>query len=113
MILAGYARSLVTELSPWAVSGTYLEACNCDAICPCRRIAGRSGGRSTHGICQGALSWRIQAGNAGGINLSGLDVVMATWYDDAESGSPWTFYLYVDEDADAEQRVAIAEIWQG
>jgi hypothetical protein len=32
---------------PWAISGTYLEACNCDAICPCRTIGGREGGRST------------------------------------------------------------------
>ena len=32
----------------WQISGTYLEACNCDAICPCRRIDGRQGGRSTY-----------------------------------------------------------------
>ena len=57
----------------WRVSGTYLESCNCDAICPCRRIDGVLGGRSTHGICLGALSWRILEGQADGTDLSGLE----------------------------------------
>ena len=43
----------------YRIAGTYLEACNCDAICPCRRIDGVPGGRSTHGVCLGALSWRV------------------------------------------------------
>ena len=48
----------------WRVSGTYLESCNCDAICPCRQINGVPGGRSTHGICLGALNWQIVEGHA-------------------------------------------------
>ena len=39
----------------WEVAGSYFEACNCDAVCPCRRVDGRVGGRSTHGVCQLAL----------------------------------------------------------
>ena len=78
------------------IAGTYLEACNCDAICPCRRIDGVPGGRSTHGTCFGALSWRIQEGHAPGIDLAGTAAVMAYSYDDDEDGSPWTLVLYVD-----------------
>ena len=40
----------------WHIQGSYFEACNCDAICPCRRIDGMPGGRSTHGVCMGVLS---------------------------------------------------------
>jgi hypothetical protein len=57
---------MATELGsylPWRISGTYLEACNCEAICPCRRIGGRQGGRSTTGICLGSLSWQIEEGH--------------------------------------------------
>ena len=43
----------------WRIRGSYFESCNCDAICPCRRIDGVPGGRSTHGICMGVLSWLI------------------------------------------------------
>ena len=42
---------------PWAVSGSYYEVCNCEAICPCRRHGARKGGRSTYGTCDFALSW--------------------------------------------------------
>ena len=85
------------------IAGTYLEACNCDAICPCRRVDGSAGGRSTHGICFGALSWRIEEGEAAGLDLSGTGAVMTYSYDDDEAGSPWTLVLYVhgpDELAD-------------
>src|SRR5271169_5241728 len=46
----------------WRIAGTYYESCNCEAICPCRRVNGRPGGRSTYGICRFLLSWRILAG---------------------------------------------------
>ena len=78
------------------IAGTYLEACNCGAICPCRRVDGVGGGRSTHGICFGALSWRIDAGVAEGVALSGTGALMTYSYDDDEPGSPWTLVLHVD-----------------
>ncbi len=97
----------------WHVRGSYLESCNCDAICPCRRIAGVSGGRSTHGICLGALSWLIEDGRAGEVVLGGLRVVLAVRYSDDEPGSPWTVFLYVDERADSAQRCALEDIFLG
>jgi hypothetical protein len=98
---------------PWAISGTYLESCNCEAICPCRRIGGRAGGRSTHGICAGALSWAIERGHLGDVDLSGLGAVMVDRYSDDEPGSPWTFFLYVDERGDERQCEAVARILTG
>src|SRR6185295_5278696 len=91
---------------PWQLSGTYLESCNCEAICPCRSIGDRKGGRSTYGVCMGVLSWVIERGRAGEIDLSGLNVVLALRYSDDEPGSPWTFWLYLDERGDEGQREA-------
>jgi hypothetical protein len=31
----------------WTIVGSYFEVCNCEAICPCRRVGERAGGRST------------------------------------------------------------------
>ena len=98
---------------PWHISGTYLEACNCEAICPCRRIGGRQGGRSTYGVCLGSLSWQIEAGDAGGIELAGMRTVLANRYDDDEEGSPWSYVLYVDERADERQREVLEAIFTG
>ena len=97
----------------WSLSGTYLESCNCDVICPCRRIGGRTGGRSTYGICEGALSWAIERGSVGDVDLAGLAVVLAVRYDDDEPGSPWDFVLYLDERADERQREALEAIFTG
>ena len=97
----------------WQISGSYLEACNCEAICPCRRIDGRSGGRSTYGDCLGALSWIVTEGNAGDIDLADMRVVLASRYHDDEPRSPWTFALFVDARGEPEQRQAIADIFTG
>jgi hypothetical protein len=97
----------------WALSGTYLEACNCEVICPCRRIGGRAGGRSTYGTCEGALSWAVLDGRAGDLDLSGLGAVLVLSYDDDEPGSPWTYFLYVDERGSERQRATLALILTG
>ena len=103
----------MSEPPAWRIAGTYLESCNCEVICPCRRIGGRAGGRSTYGVCEGALSWAIEAGHADGVDLAGLAAVLACRYDDDEPGSPWDFFLYLDERGDERQREALRSILTG
>ena len=100
-------------IGSWRVSGPYVEACSCEAVCPCRRIGGRSGGRSTYGTCEFALGWTVTDGEADGVPLSGLAVVMAGNYDDDEPGSPWRVVLYVDDRAEPAQHEALSAIFLG
>jgi hypothetical protein len=97
----------------WRIRGTYFESCNCDAICPCRRVDGVTGGRSTHGVCMGVLSWLIEAGAAEGVDLAGQPVALALSYSDDEPGSPWTWVLYLDANASDAQRSALEQIFTG
>ena len=97
----------------WRIAGTYLEACNCEAICPCRRIGGRSGGRSSYGECLGALSWAVQEGRLDDVDLAGMLSVLVTRYHDDEPGSPWTFALFVDARGEERQRQGMADILTG
>jgi len=97
----------------WHVRGSYFESCNCDPICPCRRIDGVAGGRSTHGVCMGVLSWLIEEGHAQETDLTGLKVALAIRYDDDEPGSPWSWILYLDEQASEKQRTALEAIFTG
>jgi hypothetical protein len=97
----------------WRIRGSYFESCNCDAICPCRKIDGAPGGRSTHGICTGVLSWLIDEGEVDDVDLAGLPVALAVSYDDDEPGSPWTWTLYLDERASGDQREALEAIYTG
>jgi hypothetical protein len=103
----------VDALLPWSITGTYLEACNCEAICPCRRVDGAAGGRSTFGVCMGALSWLVTEGSAGDVDLGGLTAVLVCRYDDDEEGSPWLFRLYVDDRGNDRQRETLAAILTG
>ena len=97
----------------WRIRGSYFESCNCDPICPCRRIDGTGGGRSTHGVCTGVLSWLIDEGRADETDLSGQAVALAIRYDDDEPGSPWTWILYLDERGSDAQRAALEAIFTG
>jgi hypothetical protein len=97
----------------WQISGTYFESCNCEAICPCRRIDGVPGGRSTHGFCAGVLSWLIDEGRVDEIDLAGQPVALAMRYSDDELGSPWTWILYLDDRATEQQQRALQGIFTG
>ncbi|MDP9235169.1 MAG: DUF1326 domain-containing protein [Actinomycetota bacterium] len=97
----------------WRVEGSYFEACNCEAICPCRRHGDYAGGRSTFGVCDFALSWSIREGDGDGVDLRDLGVVLAGSYGDDEPGSPWRVVLYVDDRADEDQASVLADIFLG
>jgi hypothetical protein len=97
----------------WRIRGSYFEACNCDPICPCRRVDGVMGGRSTHGVCMGVLSWVIEEGVVDGADVAGLPVALALRYSDDEPRSPWTYVLYLDERGTGEQREALEGLFTG
>jgi len=102
------------RLGDWRVRGSYFEACNCEAIGPCRSVGGRPGGPSTFGECFGALSWHIHQGHADGTDLSGLRTVLSIrYFDRVQPSTRWEVVLYVDEDAGDEQREALAGIFLG
>lgn len=102
------------DAPPWHVTGSYFEACNCQAICPCRRRGWQKGeGKSTYGVCDFALSWQVLQGSYGGLALDNLGVIMAGSYRDDEPGTPWRVCLYVDARASSEQFAALASIFTG
>jgi hypothetical protein len=103
----------MTELADWRVSGSYFETCNCMAVCPCRRQDGKPGRRSTFGLCQFLLTWRVLDGAAGDLDLAGRTVAMAGFYNNDEDGAPWSVILYVDSAASEAAREALAAIFLG
>jgi hypothetical protein len=104
---------MTAAIDSWRAAGSYFEVCNCDAICPCRVVAGAPGGRSSYGDCRFTLSWFITEGHAGNVGLDGLGVVMAGWYHDDEPFSPWRVSLYVDERCTGDQFDALTAIFLG
>jgi hypothetical protein len=96
----------------WHVRGSYFEACNCDAICPCRSVHRAPSGPSTYGVCFGTLSWHVLDGRFGETDLSDRKVVMSVRYhDEVQPSTKWEVMLYVDERADDAQLNALADIF--
>ena len=97
----------------WHAAGSYFEACNCEAICPCRSVGGRPGSRASYDRCEFALSWQVLDGQFADVPLAGLAVVLAGWYAEDEPDSPWRIVLYVDKRGEREQQDALADIFLG
>ena len=111
----------MAQAASWSVSGTYFEVCNCEAICPCRRVGDAGGGKSTYDTCDFALSWRVKKGNFDALDLVGQTAVLVGRWDNAEPTipgfppfrPPWHVTLYVDEQASEAQRKALSDIFLG
>jgi len=103
----------MSDSGKWQISGSYYETCNCEAVCPCRRLNGNPGGRPTFRTCQFLLSWQIASGFADGVELAGRGIAMAGFYDGEAAGCPWTVALYIDEGAGEAAFDALSGIFLG
>lgn len=97
------------ERSPWRIRGEVIDTCNCEVICPCTVDL-----PATYGKCLGNVTWSIDAGHYGSVDLTGLVVVLALYapgpkfYD-----GNWRVAMYGDERAIPKQREALETIILG
>lgn len=100
-------------MTGWRIAGPYFESCNCDAICPCRKVDDRPGSRATYQYCQFAIGWSVTEGRHGDIDLTGRHVVMVGYWDEDEPGAPWRVGVFVDSGATDAQRKLLGGIVTG
>ena len=60
---------------PWKIQGEYFESCNCEVVCPC--LLSNAQARPTEGHCDVVLAFRIDKGNFGATDISGLNAAQA------------------------------------
>ncbi len=92
----------------WNLKGTYFEACNCEAVCPCVVL-----NAPTQGECTGLVGWHIEKGAFGGVKLDGLNVALAIHSPGHMMEVKWKAALYLDERADEAQTSALTKIFTG
>ena len=92
----------------WKVSGTYFEACNCAAACPCVFLSA-----PTEGACTAIIAWHIDQGSSGEVKLNGLNAVMLIYTPGHMLQTKWKVALYLDENASADQHKALGAIFSG
>lgn len=92
----------------WKVAGTYFEACNCEAACPCVFTS-----PPTDGDCKALIGWHIDQGMFAGTALDGLNAALFAYAPGHMLETKWKVALYVDERADAQQTDALTKIFSG
>ncbi len=92
----------------WTVSGLYMEACNCEAACPCVMLS-----PPTDGKCTVLVGWHIEKGTFSNVSLDGLNVVLAAHAPGHMLKVKWKVALYLDQRANKEQQEALGKIFSG
>lgn len=92
----------------WKLEGYYMEACTCEAVCPCAMLSD-----PTEGTCTGVVAWHINQGSFNGSSLDDLNVVVALHTPGNMAGGDWAVALYLDDRAGPEQQEALGAIFGG
>ncbi len=95
-------------MADWYVKGTYVEACDCEAVCPCIVFS-----PPTEGSCTVMIGWNIDEGSYGDASLSGLNVALLAHSPGHMKDGNWKVALYVDSRADETQNQALMGIFSG
>lgn len=97
----------------WNISGELIETCSCNMFCPCW-FGEQELMVMDQGWCASTFMFRIQSGNADGVDLSDRTVVLGT-----DFPGPTLFdgggmaRLYIDDDTSQEQRQQLESIFHG
>jgi len=92
----------------FSVKGKYFETCNCDVSCPCIWM-----GAATNDACDVLLAWHVTGGQKDGVDLSGLNAVMAVHTSKRMTDGNWKVALYLDDQATPEQSAALGAVFSG
>lgn len=98
----------ISQIPPWNIKATYVEACNCDDGCPCN-----FNGFPTYGFCRALVLYAINSGNYGDVELAGVDVILAESWPKAIHEGNGTIQLHISKDTTQDQRDAILKIFSG
>lgn len=93
----------------WSIHGEIIDTCNCEVICPCTM-----GSPASYGRCLGNVTWCIDDGFHGDVDLSGCVVMLAVhapgpYFNDGD----WRVAMYGNESATSRQRGSLEAIFLG
>lgn len=96
---------------PWTVKGELILNCNCTVFCPCVISLGQH--PPTEGHCQTWGGVRIDSGEYGDIDLSGLNIGLMIEIPGMMGRGNWKVALFIDERSTDAQYDALVAIFSG
>jgi hypothetical protein len=98
-------------MEPWSIEGELILNCNCTVFCPCVISLGTH--PPTEGYCQAWAGIRIDKGNSGDVDLSGLNIGMLLDIPGKMERGNWTLALWIDDRATDVQFEKLEQIFRG
>jgi hypothetical protein len=98
-------------LTPWAIKGELILNCNCTVFCPCVVSLGKH--PPTEGVCQAWSGVRIDSGNYGGEDLSGLNIGLLLEIPGQMARGNWKAAVYIDDRASHAAYHGLIQIFSG
>ncbi len=93
---------------PYDLRGIFVEACDCNVICPCWFDDDPDDGE-----CTGTVAWHVEQGDVDGVDVSGLTAVSISYHSGHRHSGRWRVALFIDDTATAEQEQALADVFTG
>ena len=92
----------------FSVEGDYFETCQCDVSCPCIWLK-----PADKEECDVILAWHVSKGEKDGVDLSGMNAVLAVHSPKQMTDGGWKVALYLDDRATPEQSEALGAVFSG
>ena len=94
----------------WNLSGSYVETCSCDLMCPCNANLAHG---ATYDFCRVVLVFDIREGEVEGTDISGLKIAAIADTPKVMTEGNWRLGVFVDENATDEQADKLVKVFTG
>jgi hypothetical protein len=94
----------------WTVSGSYVETCSCELICPCNLSLDHG---ATYDFCRVTLVFDISEGDVEGTDVSGRTVAAIADTPKVMTDGGWRLGVFVDDGASDEQFEKLVAVFGG
>ena len=95
---------------PWNLSGSYVETCSCELMCPCNLSFDHG---ATYDFCRVTLVFNIREGSIEAADVSGCKVALVADTPKVMTEGNWRVGIFVDEDASDEQMDKLTAVFGG
>jgi hypothetical protein len=94
----------------WSLTGSYVETCSCELMCPCNLSFDHG---ATYDFCRVSLIFNIREGEVDGTDIGGLKVAVGADTPKVMAEGNWRLGVFVDENASDEQMEKLVQVFSG
>src|SRR5438874_7794094 len=94
----------------WNLTGSYVETCSCELMCPCNLSFDHG---ATYEFCRVTLVFDVREGDVEGTDVAGRKVAMIADAPKVMTEGNWKVGVYVDDGASDEQFDKLVKVFSG